>query len=75
MTSTLSQRAARRRSGLRRATGDRRVPERDTLVTLREDVQPMHLGSEHHAAQLIERIGWAVADAEADQGTRPAIAR
>lgn len=44
--------------------------ERDNLVTLREDVQPVHLESEHHAAQLIERIGWAVADAEADEGTR-----
>jgi len=44
--------------------------ERNTLETLREDVQPVHLESEHHAAQLIERIGWAVADAEADEGTR-----
>jgi hypothetical protein len=44
--------------------------ERDTFVTLREDVHPVHLESEHHAAQLIERIGWAVADAEADEGTR-----
>jgi hypothetical protein len=44
--------------------------ERDGAVTLREDVQPVHLESEHHAAQLIERIGWAVTDAEADEGRR-----
>ena len=44
--------------------------ERDSAVTLREDVQPTHLESEHHAAQLIERIGWAVTDAETEEDTR-----
>ena len=38
--------------------------EQDTTVVLYEDVQPEHLASEHHAAQLIERVGWAVSDAK-----------
>ena len=33
-------------------------------VILSEDVQPEHLASDHHAAQLIERVGWAVTDAK-----------
>jgi hypothetical protein len=35
-----------------------------STVVLSEDVQPEHLASEHHAAQLIERVRWAVADAK-----------
>jgi hypothetical protein len=38
--------------------------EQDTNVLLYEDVQPDHLASDHHAAQLIERVGWAVTDAK-----------
>jgi len=38
--------------------------EQDTNVLLYEDVQPEHLASDHHAAQLIERVGWAVTDAK-----------
>lgn len=49
----------------------RATAEGGSAVTLREDVQPAHLESEHHAAQLIERIGWAVTDAETDEDTRP----
>ena len=37
--------------------------ENDSTVTLWEDVQPTHLASDHHAAQLTERLGWAVTDA------------
>jgi hypothetical protein len=33
--------------------------EHNSAVTLRENVEPAHLESEHHATQLIERIGWA----------------
>ena len=33
-------------------------------VVLLEDVQPEHLASEHHAAQLIERVAWAVSEAK-----------
>jgi hypothetical protein len=46
--------------------------ERDGAVTLREDVQPEHLSSEHHAAQLIERVGWAVTDAKRAEDDTPA---
>ena len=35
-----------------------------SAVVLSEDIQPEHLKSEHHSAQLIERVGWAVTDAK-----------
>jgi hypothetical protein len=38
--------------------------ERETAVTLNERVASVDLRSEHHAAQLIERVGWAVHDAD-----------
>lgn len=38
--------------------------DRDSAVVLSEDIQPEHLASEHHAAQLVERVGWAVAEAK-----------
>ncbi len=38
--------------------------DRESAVTLAENVQPEHLASDHHAAQLIERVGWAVTDAK-----------
>ena len=38
--------------------------DRGSAVVLSEDVQPEHLASEHHSAQLIERVGWAVTDAK-----------
>lgn len=34
-------------------------------VLLAENVQPEHLANKHHAAQLMERVGWAVTDAKA----------
>ena len=45
--------------------------EQDTNVILHEDVQPEHLASEHHATQLIERVGWAVSDAKDAEDARP----
>jgi hypothetical protein len=36
----------------------------ESAVVLSENVQPEHLASRHHAAQLIERVGWAVTDAK-----------
>ena len=33
-------------------------------VMLSENIQPEHLASDHHAAQLVERLGWAVTDAK-----------
>ncbi len=38
--------------------------QQDLNVLLYEDVQPEHLASDHHAAQLIERVGWAVSEAK-----------
>jgi hypothetical protein len=38
---------------------------------LLEDVQPEHLASDHHAAQLIERVGWAVTDAKNAEDSGP----
>ncbi len=38
--------------------------EQDSTVMLWENVQPEHFASNHHAAQLIERVGWAVTDAK-----------
>jgi hypothetical protein len=45
--------------------------EQDSTVTLSEDVQPEHLASQHHAAQLIERVGWAVTEAKDAEETGP----
>jgi hypothetical protein len=39
--------------------------DRDSAVVLSENIQPEHLADQHHAAQLIERVGWAVTDAKA----------
>ena len=38
--------------------------DQDPTEILKEDVQPEHLASSHHAAQLIQRLGWAVTDAK-----------
>jgi len=36
-------------------------------VLLDESVYSIHLDDEHNAAQLIERVGWAISDAESTQ--------
>ena len=36
----------------------------DAPVLLDERVRPEHLSDDHSAAQLMERLGWAVVDAE-----------
>jgi hypothetical protein len=41
--------------------------EHDSAVVLAENVQPEHLADHHHAAQLVERLGWAVTDAKEDE--------
>ena len=38
--------------------------ERPASVLLDERVSSAHLSEEHSAAQLIERLGWAIDDAE-----------
>jgi hypothetical protein len=45
--------------------------DRGSAVVLTENIQPEHLASEHHAAQLIERVGWAVTDAKESEDVEP----
>jgi hypothetical protein len=46
--------------------------DQDSAMVLEENIQPEHLSSRHHAAQLLERLGWAVTDAkQAEETTRP----
>jgi hypothetical protein len=42
---------------------------RPAPVMLDESVYSIHLDNDHNAAQLIERIGWAITDAENAQRT------
>lgn len=41
--------------------------QRETPVLLEERVYSVHLADDHSAAQLIERLGWAITDAEDTQ--------
>ena len=41
--------------------------EREGEMTLDESVTPADMRSGHHAAQLIERVGWAVHDADENE--------
>ncbi len=43
--------------------------KRAAPVLLDESVYSVHLDNDHNAAQLIERLGWAVVDAENVQRT------
>ena len=45
--------------------------QNDAPVLLDERVYSIHLDNEHNAAQLIERLGWAVTDAEKTQRAEP----
>jgi hypothetical protein len=38
--------------------------QRDAPILLEESVYSVHLDNDHAAAQLIERLGWAITDAE-----------
>jgi hypothetical protein len=38
--------------------------EQGSTVTLAETVEPEQLASDQHAAELIERVGWALTDAK-----------
>jgi hypothetical protein len=52
-------------------TADR--PEQDTpAVLLEESVYPVHLSTGHAAGQLIERLSWALRDAEELERPQPA---
>ena len=49
--------------------------EQDTSILLDERVETVHLSTDHGAAQLVERIAWAISDAEDAEGsTRVAVA-
>jgi hypothetical protein len=39
----------------------------DALLLLDERVNPVHLSTDHAAMQFIERLGWAISDAEEAQ--------
>jgi hypothetical protein len=41
-----------------------RVERPDSEVLLDEQVRAVHLSSDHAATQFIERLGWAINDAE-----------
>lgn len=45
-------------------TTEPRVPNSDNSVLLDERIATADLDSDHFAAQLIERIGWALIDAD-----------
>jgi hypothetical protein len=44
----------------------------DAPVLLDERVHSVHLSSGHAAAQLVERLAWAISDAEDAEGRTPA---
>jgi len=47
----------------------------DRKVLLDERVNSIHLSDGHAAEQLIERLAWAVTDAEESERREPALAR
>ena len=46
---------------------------RDAPVLLEERVYPVHVASGHAAAQLMERLAWAISDAENTERAEPAL--
>jgi hypothetical protein len=47
----------------------------DAKVLMDERVTSIHLADGHAAEQLVERLAWAVTDAEEAERGRPALAR
>jgi hypothetical protein len=45
-------------------------PTEETPVLLDEQVRSVHLSTGHAAAQLVERLAWAVSDAESAERAR-----
>jgi hypothetical protein len=45
-------------------TTDQQIQSADAPVLLEESVYSVHLSTEHAAKQLIERLSWALNDAE-----------
>jgi hypothetical protein len=50
-------------------------PVADAPVLLDEHVHSVHLSNDHAAAQLVERLAWAINDAEDAEQLRPYRAR
>jgi hypothetical protein len=51
-------------------TTDPRDRPQEASVLLDELVQSVHLSTGHAAAQLVERLAWAISDAEAAEDTK-----
>lgn len=49
------------------------TPDHAAPVLMDESVYSIHLNNEHNAEQLIERLGWAISDAEKTQRTELAL--
>ena len=47
--------------------------QRAAPVLLEESVYSIHLDNDHNAAQLVERLGWAISDAESTQRAEQAL--
>ncbi|HEY4896662.1 MAG TPA: hypothetical protein VII01_11285 [Solirubrobacteraceae bacterium] len=52
-----------------------RTTQHAAPVLLEESVYSIHLDNDHNAAQLIERLGWAINDAENTQRAELALNR
>ncbi len=49
------------------------TPNNGAPVLMEESVYSVHLDNEHNAEQLIERLGWAISDAEDTQRRERAL--
>jgi hypothetical protein len=52
-------------------TADRGSTQDDSAVMLRERINVSDFDSDHFAAQLVERLGWAVSDADEAETDQP----
>lgn len=50
-----------------------RAELRDPSVLLEERVYPVHLATDHAASQLMQRLAWAVGDAERTERAQRAL--
>jgi len=51
-------------------TIDKEEPRTSAAVLLDEHVDSVHLDSDHSAGQFVERLGWAISDAESLERAR-----
>jgi hypothetical protein len=52
-------------------TADPATDRREGAVTLQERISPGDFESDHFQAQLVERLGWAVVDADEVEHDKP----